>query len=48
MEGIRNTYKILVEENEEKTPLWRPRYRWQHMIKLELDEKVCRDVNWIQ
>jgi hypothetical protein len=34
----RNTYRLLVEKPEGKTPLGRPRYRWKDNIKIDLSE----------
>jgi hypothetical protein len=39
MEETKNVYKILVEKPEEKTPLRRPRCRWENNIRMYLEEK---------
>jgi hypothetical protein len=41
MKDIRNAYKILVGNPERKTPLGRPRRRWEHDIKMNFKEKNC-------
>jgi hypothetical protein len=37
----RNTYRVSVEKPEEKTPLERPRCRWEGGIKMDL-----REIGW--
>jgi hypothetical protein len=44
---IINTYQILVGKSEETTPLSRPRRRWEDIIKLDLKEVGCEDIDWI-
>jgi hypothetical protein len=34
----RNAYRILVEKQEEKTPLRGPLHRWENIIKMDLRE----------
>jgi hypothetical protein len=34
----RNVYRILVRKPEGKSPLGRPRYRWEDNIKMDLRE----------
>jgi len=34
MVNIRNAYKIIVRESEEKGPLGRPRRRWEDNVKI--------------
>jgi hypothetical protein len=36
-----NLYRILVGEPEGKTPLGRPRLRWEHNIKISLKDILC-------
>ena len=31
-----------------KRPLGRPRRRWEYNIKMELQEVVCADIDWIE
>jgi hypothetical protein len=44
---VRNAYKILVGEPEEKRLLGRPRRRWEDDIKMDLREIVCGDVDLV-
>jgi hypothetical protein len=37
----------LMGKSEGKRPLGRPRCRWEDNIKMNLQEVVCRDVDWI-
>jgi hypothetical protein len=39
--GRRGVYRDLVEKSEGKTPLGRPRRRWEDNIKMELQELGC-------
>jgi hypothetical protein len=43
----RGVYMVLVVKPEGKRPLGRPRYRWEDNIKLDLQEVVCGDMDWI-
>jgi hypothetical protein len=43
----RNTYRILVEKPERKTPLGRPRRRWVGNIKVDLREIGWVGMDWI-
>jgi hypothetical protein len=36
--GRRNVYMVLTLKPEERTPLGRPRHRWEHNIKIVLQE----------
>jgi hypothetical protein len=36
MEGMKNSYNILVGKPERKRPLRRPRYRWKNNIRMAL------------
>jgi hypothetical protein len=40
-------YRILVGETEGMRPLGRPRCRWEDNIKMDLQEVVCVDMDWI-
>jgi len=43
----RGVYRVLVGKPEGKSPLGRPRRRWEDNIKMELQEVRCGDMNWI-
>ena len=45
MEEVRGVHKVLVRKPEGKTPLGRPRRRWEDNIKMDLQEvgRGCRD-----
>jgi hypothetical protein len=45
MGEMRNTYRILVGKPEGKTPLGRPRHRWEDNIKLNLGGVGWEGVN---
>jgi hypothetical protein len=47
MEEGRGVYRILVERPEVKTPLGRPRRRWEDNIKMDLSEIGIDGANWI-
>jgi hypothetical protein len=38
----RNHNRILMGKPEEKTPLGKPRHRWEDNIKMDLQEVECR------
>jgi hypothetical protein len=44
---MRNTYNILVGKAEGKSPLGRPRCRWEENIKMDLREIGWKGVDWI-
>jgi hypothetical protein len=44
----RGVYKVLVEKPEGNRPLGRPRRRWVHNIKMDLQEVGCGDMDWIE
>jgi hypothetical protein len=46
-EDRRGVYRVLVWKLEVKTPLGRPRLRWEDNIKLDLQEVRCGAVDWI-
>jgi hypothetical protein len=46
--SIRGVYRVLVWKPEEKRPLGRPRLRWEYIIKMNLQEVGCRDMDWIE
>jgi hypothetical protein len=44
----RNMYRVLVGKREGKTPLGRPRRRWEDWNRMDLREIVWGSVDWIQ
>jgi hypothetical protein len=44
----RVVYRVLVGKPEGKTPLGRPRCRWEDNIKMYLKEAGCRGMDWIE
>jgi hypothetical protein len=44
----RNVYKVLMGKPEGKSPLERPRYRWEDGIRMDLRETGWGSVEWIQ
>jgi len=44
----RGVYRVLVGKPEGKTPLGRPRRRWEDNIKMDLQEMGFGGVDWIQ
>jgi hypothetical protein len=44
----RGVYRVLVGRPESKTPLGRPRHRWEDNIKMDLTEIGIAGANWIQ
>ena len=43
----RRAYRILVEKLEEKTPLRRPRCRWDYNIRMGLKKSGLEGMDWI-
>ena len=43
----RGVYRVLVGKPEGKTPLGRPRCRWEDNIKMDLQEVGCGSMDWI-
>jgi len=43
----RGVNRVLVGKHEGKTPLERPRHRWEDNIKMDLQELGCGDIEWI-
>jgi hypothetical protein len=43
----RNAYRILMGKREGKRPLARPRRRWVIIIKMDLREMGCDNMDWI-
>jgi hypothetical protein len=46
-EERRNVYRVLVGKPERKGPLGRPTRRWEDNIKMDIQEVVCGDMDWI-
>ena len=44
----RGVHKVLVGKPEGKRPLGRPRRRWQHNIKIDLQEVGCGNMDRIE
>jgi len=44
----RGAYSVLVGKHEGKRPLGRPRRKWENNIKMDLQEVVCRGMDWIE
>ena len=44
----RGVYRILVGKPEGKSPLGRPRRRWEYNIKRDLQEVGCGGMDWIE
>ena len=43
-----NVYRILVGKRDLKSPLRRPRRRWEDSIKMDLQEVGCAGMDWIE
>jgi hypothetical protein len=41
-------YWVLVGKNKGKRLMGRPRRRWENNIKIDLQEGVCRGMEWIE
>ena len=41
-------YRVLVGKSEGKSPLGRPRLRWEDNIKMDLQEVGCGGMEWIK
>jgi len=44
----RGVYRVLVGKSEGKRPLGRPRRKWDHNIKMDLQEVGCGSMDWIE
>jgi hypothetical protein len=44
----RGVYRVVVGRSEGKTPVGRPRRRWENNIKMDLREIGIDGANWIQ
>jgi hypothetical protein len=40
-------YRVLVGKPEGKSPMGRPRHRWEDYIKMDLQEVGCGGMDWI-
>ena len=47
-EDRRGVYKVLVWKPEGKSPLGRPRCKWEDNIKMDLKEVGCGSMDWIE
>jgi len=43
----RGVYRVLVGKPEGKSPLGRPRRRWEDNIKMDIQEVACGVMDWI-
>ena len=43
----RGVYRILVGKSEGKRKLGRPRCKWEHNIKMDLQEVGCGGMEWV-
>jgi len=48
MRERRGVYRVLVGKAERKTPLGRPRRRWEDNIKMDFQEVGCGGMDWIE
>jgi hypothetical protein len=44
----RDVYRILVGKSEGKSPLGRPRHRWEDNINMDVQEVGCGGMDWIE
>ena len=44
----RGVYRVLAGKPEGKRPLGRPRRRWVFNVKMDIQEVVCRGMDWIE
>jgi len=44
----RGVYRVMVGKREGKSPLGRPRCRWEDSIKMDLQEVGCESLDWIE
>jgi hypothetical protein len=44
----RGVYRVWVGRSEGKSPLGRPRPRWEDNIKMDLQKMGCRIMDWIE
>ena len=43
----RGVYRVMLGKAEGKSPLGRPRRKWDDNIKMDLQEVLCRGMDWI-
>ena len=48
MEEGRGVHKVLVGKPEGKSPLGRPRDRWEDSIKMDLQKVGCAGLDWME
>jgi hypothetical protein len=48
MEDRKGGYSVLVGRSEGKSPVGRPRLRWEDNIKMDLEEVGCGSMDWIE
>ena len=47
--GVRNgVYRVLVGKPEGKSPIGRPRLRWEDNIKMYIQKVGCGVIDWIE
>jgi len=46
--GQRSVYRVMVGKPEGKSPLGRPRHRWEDNIKMDLQEVGCGGMDWME
>ena len=44
----RGVYRVLLEKPEGKSPLARPRHKWEDKIKMDIQEVGCGGMDWIE
>ena len=44
----RGIYRVLVEKPDGRSPLGRPRHRWEDNIRMDLQEVRCGGMDWIE
>ena len=44
----RGVYRVLVRRPKGKTPLGRPRRRWDDNIKMDIQEVGCGGMDWLR
>jgi len=44
----RGIYRVVVGKTEGKRPLGRPKHRWEHNTKMDLEEVGCGDMDWFR
>jgi len=48
MEEKKGVNRILLGKPEEKTPIGRPKRRWEDKFKMDLQEVRCGGMDWIE